>query len=204
MKYIFYSLISLLLLSGCATPGKIVTAKVQNDYKSKVKVEDIDEHVRKLIGFHKLDLYNCYTTLKKRPIEESKRRDMSIGKMFAVLNLIREGKTYYDEDNFSSYTHEWIDKDKFNEEVCYLYDCVGVYKVIYIGKIKGKSGSIKLDDESTIFWRFGDDGKLKSLYIVDGTGYGSKMNYYIDGHRAETSIESLIEEMYNESIAPYK
>ena len=204
MKCIFYSLISLLLLSGCATPGKIVTAKVQNDYKSNVKVENIDEHIKKLIGLHELDLYNVHSNLNGRRSVGDMKRYMSIGEMFAVLNLIRENKTYYDEDTFSSYAPDGVDKSKFDEEVCYLYDYVGVYKVIYIGKIKGKSGSIKLDDESTIFWRFGDDGKLKSLYIVDGTGYGSKMNYYIDGHRAETSIESTIEEMYNESIAPYR
>ena len=143
MKYIFYVLTSLFLLSGCATPGKIVTARVQNDYKSNVKVENIDEHIKKLIGLHELDLYNVHSNLNGRRSVGDMKRDMSIGEMFAVLNLIRESKTYYDEDSFSSYAPDGVDKSKFDEGVCYLYDYVGIYKVIYIVKIKVKSGSIK-------------------------------------------------------------
>jgi lipoprotein len=191
MKRLILLLTLAVILYSCTTE-RLVTARVYNSNSPEMEHEDIYPHIKTLVQLHDLDIY----VTKKRLEKERWIPDSVYNvQMMYVLNMIQKGDSNceeYQRKVFYNAKDYWGLSDY---TVCDLFEKVN-HEINYIGKVRTVTGNIKLDDQSTIYWKFDNNGKLQSLYLEDGTGSGNNLHYYEEGGRTQSEVEQVVEMLY--------
>lgn len=192
MKKLILLLALIVTLYSCTTE-RIVTARVYNTNSPEMEHEDIYPHIKTLVQLHELDMY----VTKKRLEKESWIPDSVYNvQMMYVLNMIQKGDSNCEEYQDKIFYNVRDYKGLRDYTICDLFEKVD-HGINYIGRVRTVTGNIKLDDQSTIYWKFYNNGKLQSLYLEDGTGCGNNLHYYEEGGRTQSEVERVVEMLYS-------
>lgn len=190
-KLILLFILTVTFFYSCTTE-RLITARVYNSNSPEMEHEDIYPHIKTLVQLHELDIYVTNRRLEK----ESWIPDSVYNvQMMYVLNMIQKGDSNCEEYQDKIFYNVRDYKGLRDYTICDLFEKVD-HGINYIGRVRTVTGNIKLDDQSTIYWKFDNNGNLQSLYLEDGTGSGNNLHYYEEGGRTQSEVEQVVEMLY--------